>query len=305
MKKSIFSALTFVAVLTVALTAFAQPGGGPGGPGGRGPGGMMGGRGPMGPGGPGGPGGMMGGGMFIFQNEELKKELGLTEEQNAQLGKIAEEQRNAFRQRLPQRGGGERPTMEDFNRMRAEFEKARDETHVKINQVLSPEQQGKFKELRFKLAGGLNSPFLDSFTLDVVNLTDEQKAKLKAIQEKREEEGRKAFESRGPVNFRELSQEERQRMFAEIRNELDERQKKYAGEIKAVLTPEQLQKAETLTQSVQETRDKFGLGNRGGRGQGRGGEGYRPNEDSWRPGQGGQRRDGDRPQRRAFPQQER
>ncbi|MDR0869180.1 MAG: Spy/CpxP family protein refolding chaperone [Planctomycetaceae bacterium] len=294
MKRTIFSALTFIAVLTVALTAFAQPGGGPGGPGGRGQGGGPGGRGPGGFGGFDTVGGLL-------RNEEFKKELNLTEEQISQLTKLAEEQRP---QRGERREGQGPPSREEMQKFREEIEKRVDEAQAKVNQVLSPEQQVKVKELRFKLAGGLDSPRLNARNLDVVNLTDEQKAKLKAIQEEQEKEGREALEKRGNVDWRNLSQDERQKLGQELRTEVEALQKKYAEKIKAVLTPDQLKKAEDLTKGVQEAREKFAPPQREG-GRGERGDGYRPGADSWRPGQGGgQRREGGGERRRAFPQQE-
>lgn len=309
MKRTIVTTLAFLAVLAVASMAFAQPGGG----GGRGPGGGFGGPG----GGFGGPGGGFGGGAGLLRNEEVRKELGLSEDQVAQLTKIAEEQREAGRALFQGQGqgGGDRqgpPSAEEINRNRERIEKFADENEGKVNKVLSAEQQGKYKDLRFQLAGGLNAQRLDARTLSAVNLTDEQKAKLKTLQDEQDAEVRKAFESRPQQNIRDLSQEEREKLFAQFRTEGEARQKKFVEKLKGILTAEQVAKAEKLTESAAQAREKLGIpapgqGGQGNRRGGQGAEGYRPGAGSWQPGQGGRRNNegGEgRQQRRSFPQQE-
>ncbi|MDR1962807.1 MAG: Spy/CpxP family protein refolding chaperone [Planctomycetaceae bacterium] len=274
------------------------------------------------PGGPGGaPGGRErdrgrnfdfapGGGVeLLIRNAEIKSQLGLTEEQVGKLVKLSEELRA---RRGERRQGNNPPSAEEMKKFREEAEKRFDESQTKVNQVLTPEQQEKLKTLQFQIIGGLDSPFLNVRSLDVLNLTDEQKAKLKAINEQRETESRAAFEKRGQVNWRELSQEAREKLGAELQAENEARTKKFGDQIKAILTPEQKEKADKLTAESKEIREKlgFGGGNRerregGGGRSDRGGE-YRPGENSWRPGQGtGERGNNqNRQPRRAFPQNE-
>jgi Spy/CpxP family protein refolding chaperone len=293
MRKVIGTMLFMFVVMVFSTIVLAQPGGqGPGGPGGRDR--------PRTPGGDFAPGG---GVELLIRNAEI---FGLSEEQVGKLNKLSEELRPRRGER-PQGSGV--PSREEIQKFREEVEKRLDESLAKINQVLTPEQQEKLKTWQFQLSGGLDSPFLSIRNLEVLNLTDEQKEKLKAINEERVAESRAALEKRGPVDWRRLSPEDREKIGAELQAENDVRTKKFADQIKTILTPEQKEKAETLTAEAKELREKLGIGNRDRR-EGRDrpererGE-YRPNQDSWRPGQGtGERRNQDRQPRRAFPQNE-
>jgi Spy/CpxP family protein refolding chaperone len=277
--------------MLLSLDAAAQgPPPGAGGPpgGGRGPG-----RGTAA-----GPIGM------LLQNENFKKDVGLNEEQVGKLQKIIEESRPP----RPERGQGDqgqRPTPPSFE----DIEKRIDDVQVKVNAVLTPEQQQKVKVLSFQLSGGLDSPFLGSRTLAVLDLTAEQKAKLKEISAKRQS----SFQN---FDFRNASQEERTKRFAEM----EASNKGFTEQIKGILTADQKAKAEKLTAESKDVREKFGIpapgqrGDRGGdrqrgddrRGGNRDGDGYRPGADSWRPGKGvaGDDKPADSTPRRTFPRSE-
>ncbi|MDR2705440.1 MAG: Spy/CpxP family protein refolding chaperone, partial [Planctomycetaceae bacterium] len=273
MKKVIGAMLFVFAVAVFSTLTFAQPDGGADRPGGRDRG--------RAPGGDFAAGGIE----LLTRNAEIKSQLGLTEEQVGKLGKLSEELRA---RRNDRRQGSGPPSREELQKFREEFEKRLDESQAKIDQILTPEQQEKLKTLQFQLIGGLDSPFLGVRSLAVLNLTDEQKAKLKAINDEREAESRAAFEKRGQVDWRKLSQEEREKLGAELQAENEVRTKKFAEQIKTVLTPEQKEKAEKLTAEAKEVREKVGIGTRERRGgddrPARDGGEYRPGQDSWRPG---------------------
>ncbi|GHT10138.1 hypothetical protein FACS1894170_01810 [Planctomycetales bacterium] len=291
MKRLLLLAAFLLTIAAVSATAFAQPPGGPGGPDGQ--------RGPRGQRGPGGFGN-------FFDNAKFKEELKLSDEQVANLKKVAEELRPP---RQP-RGGGNTdapPPMPS----REEFEKRIDEQQARFNQILTPEQQAKFVTLQFQVSGGLDSPFLGARSLGVLKLTDEQKAKVKAIEDQRSEKARAAFQG-----FRDLSPEDRTKRF----QELEASGKEFAAQLKAVLTPEQLAQGEKLTAEAKAVRENLGLpepgqrgfgGDRGNRQRGgererpQGGDGYRPGAGSWQPGQGvqGQPQENDAPKRQ-FPRSE-
>jgi Spy/CpxP family protein refolding chaperone len=276
-----------VFVLSAVSSTFAQPGG---------RGGMRGGF------------GMMGGGFGLFlENDQLKKEVNLTEDQVTQLRKVLEESRPP---RPERREGGQGREQRPAPPSPEEFEKRIDETQAKLDKILTPEQREKVKVLQFQLSGGLDSPFLGTRSLTVLNLTEEQKMSLKKIEAERNAEMRKAFEN---IDFRNMSQEDRDKMRAEG----EARNKKVGDQIKGILTPEQKEKGEKLTAEGKDLREKLGLPELGARGQrgprgDRGGEGgggeYRPGRDSWQPGQGGGRpsRDdgGQAPPKRSFPRSE-
>ncbi|MDR3232523.1 MAG: hypothetical protein LBT46_02435 [Planctomycetaceae bacterium] len=287
--KRFFWTIALFLTASAAMAVLAQPpAGGPGGGSGRGAG--------IGFGGPG----------ALLQNEKVKAEINLTDEQVAQLKKVSEEFQPPRRERGGNRGeqagpGGANPAPPS----REEFEKRRTELQNKINQILKPEQLAKVQVLTFQLGGGLDSPFLGARSLETLNLTEEQKTKIKAIEDQRGEKLRAAFQ-----DARNLSQEEREKR----RTEFEASGKEFAQQIKAVLTPEQKTKAEQLTAEAKEVRQKLGIpeaGQRGGqqRGDGerreRGGDGYRPGANSWQPGQGaaGQEPQDNQPKKR-FPRSE-
>ncbi|MDR3183038.1 MAG: Spy/CpxP family protein refolding chaperone [Planctomycetaceae bacterium] len=295
--KRFFLMTALLLTAAAAMTALAQPPAG--GPGARGPGGPGGQNNPIG---------------NIWQNDALKAELKLTDEQVAQLKKLSDELRP---QRQPQRSGSREQAGPGGNNQppappsREDFEKRMDDFQAKVNQILTPEQQAKSKVLLFQGFGGLDSPFLGARTLNALNLTDEQKAKIKAIEEQRGEKMRTVFQG-----FRDLSQEERDKR----RAELEASGKTFTEQIKAVLTPEQKAKGEQWTAEGKSVREKLGLpepGQRNDRNRGeargdgerrRGGSEYRPGAGSWQPGQGAQGQaaqgeQGDQPKRR-FPRSE-
>jgi len=256
----------FVTALALSLNAFAQPGG-------PGPGPMRGG------------GTMMGGpgiGTFI-QNPEFVKMLELTAEQKDALQKIVDEARAQRSQQ--QQGGGTPPNFEEMRQRMDEFQ-------AKISNVLKPEQQTKLREIFFQLTNGLDAPRLDIRMLEILVLTDEQKAKIRQILDERGTALRTAMQG---FDFRGASQEEREKFRANI----EARSKTYSDQIKAVLTAEQKAKAEELIAGAAELREKLGIPPQPQPGQGRpqgqdrgprqgqqgGGSEYRPGTNSWRPGQ--------------------
>jgi len=284
------TALVLVAVLVLSVIASAQPGGGRGP---RGPGGFGG-----GPGGPGGPGGGGGGIGMLLRNDDVKAQLGLSEDQIQKIEKIAEESRANRPQRDPNAG---RPSAEEMEKMRAEMEKRRQETQDKIKLILSPEQQEKVKVLGFQISGGLSNPMVSADSLEVLNLTPDQKAKLKAIEDERGAAMREIF-SQAPQRGGDMSQEERQAAFEKIRAKNEELRQATEAKIQTLLTDEQKAKAAKLTEEGKELRDKVlqQMRNRGGPQGGGGGaaagEGgtYQPGANSWRPGQGaGNRQQGE------------
>ena len=272
-----------ITVCALSYSAIAQPPGGPGG--GRGPGGP-GGPPPGGP--PGGPGGFGGGfGMgpggpaAMFQNPEFAKELGLTPAQTESLRNVMTEVGNDIRTQMEQmRAAGTPPNPDE---MRKRMEQFIDGAQAKVNQVLKPEQQTKMREVTFQLTGGMNSPMMGVRTLETLNLTDAQKDQIRKITEERDAA---RFAAMQGVDFRNMTPEQRDKMFADGQT----RDKKFTDQITALLTPEQKAKAEKLTTDAPELRKKLGIPEPGQFGQQRGQQGgprgpQGPGADSWQPGQ--------------------
>jgi len=281
-KRILWIVAVAVTAFALSLSAIAQPPGGPPGgglgvpPGGGPPPGM----------GPGGMGGMMGGFGNPFANPEIVKLLELTPEQVDSLQKsmqeagteIREEMRKAFE-------SGTQPNPEEIQKR---MEKFMDGIQERTSKVLKPEQQTKVKEVAFQLSGGLETPLMGPLgmrTLDILDLTADQKEKIRKIQADREAESRTAREG---FDFRNATPED----WEKIRVANEALNKKYAGQITAILTPEQKAKAEKLTAGAPALREKLGIpapGQPGGRQRGQEGQGreqYTPGDRSWRPGQG-------------------
>ena len=172
---------------------------------------------------------------------------------------------------------------------------------TRLGQVLTPEQQLQHMEISFQASGGLDSRHLNDQLLDVVNLTDAQKDQIRKLRAEREAEGIAARNERGvgqPFDWQNATQEERDKYVAAqgadqmANREVDEaRDKRFAEQIKAVLTVEQRAKAEKLTAEAPALVERFMGKKQDVQQQGRLQQNertpayiYVPGTGSWRPG---------------------
>lgn len=264
-KRILWIGVVAVTAFALSLNAIAQPPGS-GAPPGMGTGGM---------GGFGNP----------FANPEFAKLLELTPEQVGSLEKSMQEAGTEFREEMRKAfESGVQPNPEE---MQKRMEKFMDGIQERTNKVLKPEQQVKAKEITFQLSGGLESPMIGGAfgtrMLDTLDLTADQKEKIRKITADREAEARTTREG---FDFRNATPED----WEKVRAANEALNKKYAGQITAILTPEQKAKVEKLTAGIPALREKLGIpapGQPGGRReQQRGREQYTPGDGSWRPGQG-------------------
>lgn len=206
-------------------------------------------------GGFGGPGGMMGSPVGLLRMPEVRKELSLTEEQNKQV-EAALEQANPGRGGF---GGQQDLSQEERQKRMEEMRKKMDEATASVKKVLTPEQNKRLEQLTLQRqgAGALARPEVAK----QLGLSDEQKEKIAKIQESTR------------VNFRELSDEERQKAFAEM----PQKQEKARSEILALLTDDQKAKWSEM-KGKEFTFPQFGGpgGGPGGRPGGAGGQRQRP-----------------------------
>lgn len=239
--------LTVAAVLgSTAGSLLAQPPGGPGGPGG--------GRGR-------GPGGGFGGGpLGLLMMPEVRTELKVTDEQQQKL-------RTAMEGLRPegggQRGGFGNLSEEERAEMRKRMEELQKKTDEAMKSVLSEEQITRLRQLDIQRQGAqaLGRPDV----AEKLGLTDEQKTKMREIQEA----ARPDFSAFG--NLREASQEEREKAMAEMRA----KREKADADVMALLDAEQKAIWESLVgEKFNFPAPQFG-GFGGGRGQ-RGPGGGRP-----------------------------
>jgi hypothetical protein len=176
--------------------------------------------------------------------------------------------------------------LRDMGRITTAFDKA-----------LAPERKEKVQKLVFQSLGGLDSPFIGPSSMEVLNLSGDQKKKIQSVFDEMQEErvahmekmlkmAEKVIAAGGPQN---LSQEEREALDKE-RRELEEQSfmtaRKLADRLRKHLTPEQL----ALEKQLIASRPAFlpGLPRQMRRDENtnetNGGE-YAPGANSWRPGQ--------------------
>ena len=171
MRRNLFVAAALLLGIGVIspVAAWAQPGGfgGPGGPG-RGGFGMFG-------------GGGGGGEIFLLQNDDVREELGLVEDQVTKLQALNEKSREGMRDLFT----GMRDLNEDerrakFEEIRGKMEERQKEMQAELEQVLLPHQSKRLKQIgrQMRTRQGGNSVNTDTLAAEL-KLTDEQKEKLR------------------------------------------------------------------------------------------------------------------------------
>lgn len=204
-------------------------------------------------GGRGGFGGGFGGGVtFLVQNEQVQKELKITDEQKTKLKEIADASR-------PQRGAGggggaargTPPTEEQL----AEMRKRAEETAAKVAGVLTADQNARLKQIQL-WQQGTRALTANADLAKELALTDEQKSALKTITD---ESDKKRRELGG--GGRNASAEER----TAAREKATALQKETDTECLAVLTAGQKTKFDTLKGPEFKLDMTAAFGNRGNR----------------------------------------
>jgi Spy/CpxP family protein refolding chaperone len=176
----------------------------------------------------------------------LQEELGLTDEQAAELRAIFEEQHakfQALRESAP----------EDREARREEFRELRGETHERVSALLTEEQKQRLEELhqshgRFHGARGGHDPEQHLARLqEKLDLTDAQVVEIRAIFKEQRAKFQALHES-APED-----REGRHEAFSELHAEIHER-------VSAVLTEEQRQRLEELMRSHARPHGAWGPG---------------------------------------------
>jgi Spy/CpxP family protein refolding chaperone len=208
----------------------------------------------------GGPGGRRFAGGFqsmlrLTMNERVRDVLKLSDEQKAKIDDLAEQFRNDMGKFLNDRGSPE------------EMQKLREETTVKLADVLDVGQRKRLQEISIQ-AWGAGAVLADPALAKELKVTDEQKSKLQEIQQSAVRDGFR--------EVRDLSGDERRAKSEELRA-------KYDKMLLDVLTPGQQQtldslKGEKVDIDMSELRGP-GRGFRDGRGRGERGERERGDRD--------------------------
>ena len=181
----------------IAAEAQAQPQGGGRGRGGRG-------GGPMG----GGPMMLMG----LVQNPDVQKELEVVDDQKTKLTDLASQERTAM-------GGMRDLSQED---RQAKVKQLQDDFQKKLADILLPKQMDRLKQIQLQLEGprALANPDV----VKALNLTDEQKEKIKTITDEAQAKNQEATQG--------LRGTERRAKMQDLNKDLTDK-------LLAVLTPDQ------------------------------------------------------------------
>jgi hypothetical protein len=234
------------------------------------------------------------GSVMIFEGsrkEELRKSMGITDTQFQEIATFRKAIQIKVVTKIPEMIKHYSDTNENNQKiiqtdLEADIQKFID----KINTITTPEQQAKAKELAFQATGGLNSPFIGKDTLDIFDLTKEQREKAELIIEQTKAERNakideliKLFEENNArFNRKKLTQEELNELRKKREALLAEFLaigKKTGDRLKGFLNDQQRKKAEYLIANTPEFLPKLPMKIADV-------SPYIPNPDSWKPGQG-------------------
>lgn len=123
-----------------------------------------------------GQGGMMGGALQLLANSGVQKELKLSDEQVKQATDAVAEQRDKMRERMQELGQDTTPEArrEAMTKIQASATKAAEE-------ILNPDQKKRFEQIRLQSMGA--GAFLSPKVAEELKITDDQKEKLREIQQ--------------------------------------------------------------------------------------------------------------------------
>ncbi len=244
-------------------------------------------------------------------NKELRDELGFSEEQEKNMRAVRDELRWQMLMKAPQYADRfkKMASGEDPKAIQQDIEKELQAITDKVEKIATPEQKKKAQTVVFQGMGGLNSPLINVDAMSALDLTEEQKKKaqetLDSMEKERLEhlaEGLKLFEKAVQLGGPNMSPEDRQKLDEErkaLEGRIFSSGQKIGDQLRSFLTEEQREKEKILLAN----RPKF-LPRLPRQMRGESAPDYRPDSDSWRPGQGNPDENKDRSKRRPFPKKE-
>ncbi len=222
----------------------------------------------------GGRGGMQAmrgaGGLMMLRSPDVQKDLKITDEQKTKLeDAVKKETEKRQEQMASMKDGGF-----DKDKMQAAFKEMAEMADKTIKDILNADQQKRLKQITWQQAG--SAAFADKDVESGLKLTDEQKDKIKGINdEMREDVQNIARESQG-------NREEMQTKIVALRKETMEK-------AEGVLTADQKKSFSTMLGAKFEGKIEMGMGG----GQGKGGRTKSKDKDK----KDGDKKDGDKPKR--------
>ncbi|MGL4941853.1 MAG: hypothetical protein ACRC46_01520 [Thermoguttaceae bacterium] len=232
--------------------------------------------------------------MAAVNDERVRKDLGLSDEQVGQLKTIRDE----INAQVLLKGSQyvlrfQKMTPEDAAKIEQDLSGEIKSFTNRIQSVATPEQLQKSRTLVFQSIGGLDSPIANPDTLEALNLTDDQRKKITATMDSLEkerielmEEGLRLAEKAVSLGGPNMSQEDRDKLRLEaqaLEAKVFASGVKVGDAIRPFLTEEQ----KTLAVRLMANRPSYLPPlPRQLRGRVNVDEEYRPGPDSWQPGQG-------------------
>lgn len=239
MKRWLLSMTAVMGILCVCGSSYGQGPGGPGGPGGRG------GRGGFG----GPPGG--GGGMEVLMDENVRKELDIVDDQVTKIRAVGDKMREEMREMFSgMRDLSDEDRQAKFAELREKMQARTQSMQKEIDEILLPQQRDRLKQVmlqsRIRNQGTSNALASDEIAKEL-DITDEQKQKLREAAEQAQTEMRQKMEK--------------------LRDEAEQK-------VLSVLTPAQQDKLKKLIGSkIEFSQPQFGRGPGGPGGPGGAGGG--------------------------------
>jgi Spy/CpxP family protein refolding chaperone len=193
-------------------------------------------------------GGGFGGGALLLANKSVQQELKVDEAQAAKLNTLAqdqmEKQREQFQKLQDLSQEERREKIQELSRTSAAA------LRKELEEVLKPEQIKRFQQIQIQQAGILGAATMPRVQ-ETLNLTDEQRTKLRTIQEEQQESMRDIFQSAGDDRAAAMTK------MADLRKKTNEK-------ALAVLTDSQKASWKDLTGEPFEVRIEPGQGPGGG-----------------------------------------
>lgn len=243
-------------------------------------------------------------------NANIRNELGLTDEQAAGLKAARDELRFQMLMTAPKYVDRFKTMTEaDHRAIQQDIEKELAGIQAKVDNLVTPEQRKKAQTLVFQGIGGLDSPIINLDAMSALDLSDEQKEKMKGTFKEMEseriaqmEEGLKLAERVVQLGGVNMSPEDRKALEAEgrtLQTRIMATGQNLGNRLRAHLTDAQKDKEKQLLANRPAFLPRLP---RQMRGDFTGG--YAPGLGSWMPGQGAPVPDETKSRRRPFPQKE-
>jgi len=226
--------------------------------------------------------------LFGSENQDIRQELGLTDAEVGSMQLV----RTQMMMNVPRYAARFRTMNEaDHKEVQADLERDMGRITEFVNNSLSAERKEKVQKLAFQSLGGIDSPMISLDSMEVLNLSEDQKRKLRGtfdeMQKEREAQMEAGFSlvERAIALGGNMSPEDREKLEQE-RRELEAQifatSKKLAERLRQHLTAEQLAQERQLLASRPAFLPRLPRqmqGNTESTG------GYTPGANSWRPGQ--------------------